>query len=347
MRDDILENYIQQKMQSNDFYEEKFVWQGGETTILGIDYFQKIVTMQEKFKNGKKIKNSIQTNGILLHDDWCAFFAEHNFLVGISIDGPHHIHDSYRVDKEGHPTFHKVMHGINLLKKHRVEFNTLTAVHRANSEFPLEIYHFLKDIGSKYMQFIPIVERTEDTIVSDWSVKSEQYGKFLISIFDEWVRNDVGKIFIQTFDTSLEAWFGQSSSLCIFNPTCGFAPVIEHNGDIFSCDHYVNPENKIGNILDNSLPSIMQTQQQQKFGKDKQDTLPQFCRECNFRFACNGECPKNRFLFTDDGEFGLNYLCAAYKLYFEHIDIYMKFMADELRSRRAPANVMSWIQEQE
>ena len=347
MSDEVLEKYIQQKLESNNFSEETFVWQGGEPTLLGIDYFRKIVKIQENYNNRKKIKNSIQSNGILLNDDWCEFFAEHNFLVGISIDGPSQIHDTYRIDKGGHPTFDKVMQGINLLKKHCVEFNTLTTVHRANSGFPLEIYHFLKDIDSKYMQFIPIVERIEETIVSDWSVEPEQFGKFLISIFDEWVRNDVGNIFVQTFDTSLEAWFGKPSSLCIFNETCGFAPVIEHNGDIYSCDHYVNPENKVGNILDDSLPSIMQTQQQQKFGEDKRDTLPKFCRECTFRFACNGECPKNRFIYTEEGEFGLNYLCSGYKMYFEHIDKYMKFMADELRNRRPPSNVMFWIQEKE
>jgi uncharacterized protein len=347
MSDDVLEKYIQRKLESNDFSEETFVWQGGEPTLLGIDYFNKIVKIQKKYNNDKKIKNSIQTNGILLNDDWCDFFAENNFLVGISIDGPNHINDTYRIDKGGYPTFDKVMLGINLLKKHQVEFNTLTTVYRVNSKFPLEIYRFLKDIGSNYMQFIPIVERIKDTFVSEWSVEPKQFGKFLISVFDEWIRNDVGKIFIQTFDTSLEAWFGQPSSLCIFNETCGFAPIIEHNGDIYSCDHYVYPDNKVGNILDNSISSIVQSPQQQKFGKDKRDTLPKFCRECTFRFACNGECPKNRFLFTDDGEFGLNYLCSGYKLYFEHIDIYMKFMVDELRNRRPPSNVMSWIKERE
>ena len=347
MSENVLETYIQQKLQSNNYSEETFVWQGGEPTLLGIDYFRKIVKFQQKYKNGKNIKNSIQTNGTLLNDDWCEFFAGNNFLVGISIDGPPEIHDKYRMDKGGNPTFDKVIQAIDILKNHQVEFNTLTSVHNYNSRFPLEIYFFLKDIGSKYMQFIPIVEKIEKTIVSDWSVEFQQYGKFLIAIFNEWVRNDVGKIFVQTFDVSLEAWYGQPSSLCIFNESCGFTPVIEHNGDIYSCDHYVYPEHKIGNIMNDSLQSMMQSQQQLKFGKDKCDTLPQFCLECNFHFACNGECPKNRFLYTKDGEFGLNYLCAGYKMYFEHIDSYMKFMVNELKNRRPPSNVMSWIQEKE
>ena len=363
MSDEVLETYIQQKLQSNDFSEETFVWQGGEPTILGLDFFRKIIQVQQKYANGKRINNSLQTNGILLNDSWCNFFAENNFLVGISLDGPRDIHDRYRVDRGGNSTFDKVMQGIHMLKKHHINFNTLTTVPRWNSTYSLEIYHFLKEIGSDHMQFIPVVERITESrsyndlslthpdnkydVLSDWSVVSEQYGRFLISIFDEWVRNDVGKIFVQTFDVSLEAWFGQPSSLCIFNETCGFAPVIEHNGDIYSCDHYVYPEDKIGNILNDSLQSIMQSEQPLKFGKDKHDTLPQFCHECKFRFACNGECPKNRFLYTKDGEFGLNYLCAGYKMYFEHIDLYMKFMVNELKNRRPPSNVMSWIQKKE
>ena len=347
MQDDVLEAFIQQKIQSNGFSEETFVWQGGEPTLLEIDYFRKIVELQKKYNNGKIINNSIQTNGLLLNDDWCEFFTENNFLVGISIDGPRDMHDKYRVDKGSVPTFEKVIHGINLLKKHQVEFNTLTTVHRWNSAYSLEIYNFLKDIDSRYMQFIPIVEKNEKFVATEWSVQPEQFGKFLISIFDEWIRNDVGNIFVQTFDTSLESWYGQPSSLCIFNETCGYAPVIEHNGDIYSCDHYVYPENKVGDILNDSLQSIMQTQQQLEFGTDKRDTLPQFCRDCKFRFACHGECPKNRFSFTEDGEPGLNYLCTGYKMYFEHIDLYMNFMVNELRNKRPPSNVMPWIRKNE
>ncbi len=363
MSDDVLEKYIKQKLESKDFSEETFVWQGGEPTLLGVDYFRNIVKIQEKYNNGKKIKNALQTNGILLNDKWCEFFAENNFLIGISIDGPREIHDKCRTDRSGKSTFYKVMHGLSILKKHHVEFNTLTTVHRWNSAFPLEIYHFLKETGSTYMQFIPVVERItepkdcydlslthpadKDAVLTEWSVESEQYGKFLISIFDEWVRNDVGNYFIQIFDVSLEAWYGMPSSLCIFNKTCGLDPAIEHNGDLYSCDHYVYPEYKVGNILNNSLQSIMQSHRQIKFGKDKSDTLPQFCIECKFHFVCNGECPKNRISFTENGEFGLNYLCAGYKLFFEHIDSFMRFMVDELRNKRPPANVMSWIIEKE
>jgi serine-type anaerobic sulfatase-maturating enzyme len=347
MSDEVLEKFIQQKIQSNEFSEESFIWQGGEPTLLGIDYFRKIVHLQQKYANGKKNNNSIQTNGILLDDSWCEFFADNNFLIGISIDGPADLHDKYRIDKGGKATFGKVIQAIDLLKKHTVEFNTLTTIHNDNSAFSLEIYHFLKDIGSTYLQFIPVVERMEETIVSDWSVQPEQFGKFLNAVFDEWVRNDIGKIFVQTFDVSLQAWFGKPSSLCIFNETCGYAPAIELNGDIYSCDHFVFPEYIVGNILDNSLQSIMQSEQQIKFGKNKQDALPQFCRECKFLFACNGECPKNRFLTTENGEPGLNYLCSGYKIYFEHIDSYMKFMVNELKNRRSPSNVMSWIKEAE
>ena len=363
MPDEILENYIQQKLQSNALTEETFVWQGGEPTLLGLDYFHKIVQIQQKYRNGKTIQNSLQTNGILIDEDWCQFFAEFNFLIGISIDGPRELHNRLRIDKGGKPTFDKVMQALNLLVKHRVEFNTLTTVHSFNASYPLEIYHFLKDIGSQYMQFIPIVERIAESeaadelaanmpdnnnaTVTEWSVKPEQYGKFLISIFDEWVRTDVGKIFVQTFDVSLEAWYGRPTSLCIFNETCGQAPVIEHNGDIYSCDHFVYPENKIGNIQNDSLLKILQSPRQLKFGNEKRDSLPHFCRQCEFRFACHGECPKNRFLLTEDGEFGLNYLCAGYKMYFEHIDPHMKYMVNELKSRHSPANIMNWIAEME
>lgn len=362
MDNEILETFIKQKIESTELQEESFAWQGGEPTLLGVDYFRGVVELQKRYANGKKINNAFQTNGILLDDEWCKFFAENNFLIGLSIDGPRELHNKYRVDKGGKPTFDKVMCGIDFLKKHKVDFNTLTVVQKDNSQHPLEVYNFLKEIGSGFMQFIPIVERIaenkpdglslvlpdkNDAKVSEWSVEPEQFGNFLIEIFDHWVRNDVGKYFVQIFDVSLEAWSGLDPSLCVFSETCGNALAIEHNGDLYSCDHYVFPENKLGNIMENPLLEMVKTDQQEKFGKDKRDTLPQYCRNCEVRFACNGECPKNRFLTTPDGEYGLNYLCAGYKKFFNHIDPYMKFMASELKNRRTPANVLRWVKEKD
>lgn len=362
MAGDILENFIKQKIESTNLNEETFAWQGGEPTLLGVEYFRNVVRLQKKYANGKKINNAFQTNGILVDDEWCEFFAENNFLIGLSIDGPRELHDKYRVDKGGNPTFNKVMTGISLLKKHKVDFNTLTVVQKNNSYHPLEVYNFLKETGSRFMQFIPIVERIsksnndelslvlpdiKDAVVSDWSVEPERFGNFLITIFNEWIRKEVGKFFVQIFDVSLEAWSGLDPSLCIFSRNCGNALAIEHNGDLYSCDHYVFPVNKLGNIIENPLLEMVQSKQQEKFGKDKQETLPQYCRNCEVHFACNGECPKNRFLTTPDGEYGLNYLCAGYRKFFNHIDPYMKFMVDELKNRRAPATVMKWIKKKD
>lgn len=360
----VLESFIKQKIESHNTPAVNFAWQGGEPTLLGVDYFRKVVELQKKYSNGKKIENTFQTNGVLIDDEWCEFFKENNFLIGLSIDGPGELHDKYRVNKGGNPTFKQVMKGLEFLKKHNVEFNTLTCVHNGNSQYPLEVYRFLKEVGSGFMQFIPIVERravsgNEDGLslvspnykgeaeVTGWSVKAEDYGNFLISIFDEWVRNDVGKYFVQMFDISLESWYGMEPSLCVFRETCGDAMALEHNGDLYSCDHYVYPENKLGNILEEQLETLVNLPKQRKFGTDKRDTLPQYCLNCEVRFACNGECPKHRFIKTPDGEDGLNYLCAGYKKYFNHVDPYMKFMANELRNNRAPANVMKWAEEKD
>jgi len=362
MPDDVLEEYIKQKIESTDTDEESFVWQGGEPTLLGVDYFRKVVQLQNKYANGKKINNAFQTNGILIDSEWCKFFAENSFLIGLSIDGPRELHDKYRIDKGGRPTFDRVMHGLNLLRKHKVDFNTLTVVQKDNSYHPLEVYNFLKEIGSGYMQFIPIVERiseeptnglsivlpgNKNAEVSDWSVEPEQFGNFLIEIFNRWVLNDVGKYFVQIFDVSLEVWVGLQAGLCLFNETCGKALAIEHNGDLYSCDHYVFPENKLGNIMENPLIKMVESEQQKKFGTDKKDELPAYCRNCEVKFICNGECPKNRFLNTPDGEPGLNYLCAGYKKFFNYIDPYMKFMDNELKIGRTPANVMRWAREKD
>ncbi len=357
MTDEILEQFIKQKIEGQDIDTVSFVWQGGEPTLLGVDYFKKVVELQRKYANGKKIENGFQTNGILLNDEWCSFFAENNILIGISIDGPAHLHDKYRILKGGQPSFNKVMRGIEFLKKHHVEFNTLTVVNKHNSYHSLEVYNFLKETGSGYMQFIPVVERIApseelqlvspgyegNAQVTEWSVEPVQYGNFLCEIFDEWVKEDVGRYFIQIFDVALESQIGMEQSLCVFKETCGKALAIEHNGDVYSCDHYVYPGNKLGNILDNPLESLVYSQQQIDFGEDKKAGLPGYCLNCEVRYACNGECPKHRFIKTPDGEEGLNYLCAGYKKFFSHIEPHMKFMAQELMNKRPAANIMKII----
>ncbi|MDA2939089.1 anaerobic sulfatase-maturation protein, partial [Acidobacteria bacterium AH-259-A15] len=361
---EMLESYIRQYIEAQDVPVISFAWQGGEPTLLGVDFFRKVVELEKKYSNGKCIENAFQTNGVLLDDDWCEFLAKNKFLVGLSIDGPREFHDHYRVDKGGGATFDRVMRGARYLKKHQVEFNTLTVVQRHNSYYPLQVYRFLKEIGSGFMQFIPIVERIaekpnreglvlispsfgQQARVSEWSVEADQYGRFLCAIFDEWVRKDVGRYYVQIFDVALASWSGMDQSLCVFRETCGSALAIEHNGDLYSCDHFVYPENKLGNILENPLESMVNSAQQRKFGQDKHDTLPRYCRQCDVRFACNGECPKHRFIRTPDGEEGLNYLCAGYKIFFHHIDSHMRFMAEELRQRRPPANVMAWARLQD
>jgi uncharacterized protein len=357
MQPDLLERYIRQYIDAQPTETVSFAWQGGEPTLLGVDFFRSVVALQAKYAAGKSIHNALQTNGTLLDDRWGEFLAEHRFLVGLSIDGPRRLHDFYRVDKGGAPTFDRVMKGVAVLKKHKVEFNTLTVVNRRNSAFPLEIYRFLKEIGSGFMQFIPIVERKTsapladglvliqpsfagEAEVTDWSVEPRAYGEFLARIFDEWVRRDVGRYFIQHFDVALENWMGLEASLCVFSKTCGSALAMEHTGDVYSCDHFVYPENRLGNIAETELEKMAVSSQQQLFGNDKLDSLPSFCRECSVRFACHGECPKHRFLVTPDGEPGLNYLCAGYKYFFHHIDPYMRFMAEQLKEGKAPADVM-------
>ena len=366
MSDEVLEAYVRQYIESQTVPEISFAWQGGEPTLMGVEFFRKVVALQAKYADGKQITNAFQTNGTLLDDEWCGFLGAHNFLVGLSVDGPRELHDYYRVDKGQRPTFERVMHGLELLKKHSVEFNTLTVVNRRNSKQPLEVYRFLREIGSGFIQFIPLVERTADPKsaslgldlamppvfggnftsspkVTEWSVEPRQYGEFLTTIFDEWVRRDVGRVFVQMFDIALGQWAGAGSGLCVFSEKCGSAMAMEHNGDIYSCDHYVYPQYKLGNLLNESLDAMARGAQQQTFGNEKLTTLPRYCMECPVRFACNGECPKHRFLFTPDGEPGLNYLCAGYKRFFAHVDPYMKAMTALLQERRAPAEIMEMI----
>jgi len=361
----LLEEYIRQYITSQDVPEISFAWQGGEPTLLGVDYFRQVVELQKKHANGERISNALQTNGVLLDDDWCEFFTTNNFLIGLSIDGPRELHDRYRVDKAGKSSFDRVMRGLEFLKKHNTEFNTLTVVNRANSQKPLEVYQFLKETGSKFLQFIPLVERKPDAgakehdldyseppLAGKWSpsepvtaasVESRQYGEFLVKIFDEWVRQDVGKVFVQTFDAALGSWMGAGASLCVFAETCGTALVLEHNGDLYACDHYVYPRYKLGNLLNQSLGEMVNVTAQRKFGAEKQTMLPKYCRACEVKFACNGECPKHRFLRTIDGEPGLNYLCAAYKRFFNHVDSPMRAMADLLRRGQPVAAIMGMM----
>lgn len=353
----VLEEYTRNYIDSQDSDTVTFAWQGGEPTLLGVGYFERIVELQAKHSQGKQILNVMQTNGTLLDDEWGDFLSRHKVLVGLSIDGPSEIHDFYRVDKGSAGTFDRVMRGLEVLKKYKVEFNTLTVVNRHNSVFPVEIYRFLKEIGSRYMQFIPIVERRAaaptdkgliliqpayegTTEVTEWSVEPHAYGEFLSRIFDEWIKRDVGSYYVQHFDVALESWMGLEPSLCVFSKTCGSALALEHSGDLYSCDHFVYPENRLGNIVETPLQVLVNSPEQQAFGNAKLESLPRMCRDCSVRFACNGECPKHRFTKTPDGEQGLNYLCAGYKYFFNHIDPYMRFMAQELRAGRAPANVM-------
>jgi uncharacterized protein len=363
MPDDVLESFIKQHIESQEVPEIQFAWQGGEPTLLGVDFFEKVVELEEKYANGKTIHNAFQTNGILINDSWGEFLAKNNFLVGLSIDGPKEIHNQYRVDKGGKPSFNKVMRGLEMLKKHEVEFNTLTCVQRHNATKPLEVYKFLREVGSGFMQFIPIIERKTpepgedgltlvtpdeaDAAVMPWSVRPKEFGTFLSTIFDEWVRHDVAQVFVQIFDTALEAWLGMNPSLCVFRDVCGDGMALEHNGDLYSCDHYVYPEYKLGNIMETPLGDMANSKFQRKFGTDKRDTLPGYCQQCLYHFMCHGECPKHRFLKTPDGEPGLNYLCEGYQHFFAHIDPYMQFMANELRYQRPPANVMQWVAQQD
>jgi uncharacterized protein len=365
MSHEVLEAYVRQYIESQEVPEINFAWQGGEPTLLGVDFFRKAVALQQTYANGKTIHNAIQTNGTLLDDEWGTFLAEHKVLVGLSIDGPRELHDAYRVDKQQRPTFDDVMRGLDVLKKHSVDFNTLTVVNRLNSRKPLDVYDFLRRTGSGFIQFIPLVERLpqmrltvlgldlaeppvpgaahDDSPVTDWSVRAWDLGEFLVRIFDAWVWRDVGKVFVQLFDVALGNWMGMGSSLCVFAEKCGDAMAIEHNGDLYSCDHYVYPRYKLGNILNHSLGEMAASSQQRQFGADKSTTLPQYCRECEVRFACNGECPKHRFIRTPTGEEGLNYLCPAYKRFFNHIDPYMKVMADLLRQHRPAAEIMGML----
>jgi uncharacterized protein len=338
MGEDTLARYIRQVIEAQTGPEVTIAWQGGEPTLMGVDFFRRAMALVERFQRpGQRITHTIQTNGTLLNDEWCRFLAEHRFLVGISIDGPPHLHDAYRVDKRGRPTFDRVLAGLRLLQAHQVDVNGLCTVNAANQDHPLEVYRFFRDeLGLRHLQLIPIVERAAadadgGSPVTDRSVDPEAWGNFLTAIFDEWVVRDVGEVFVSHFDAALASWSGVPPALCIFAETCGDAVALEHNGDVYSCDHFVEPEHLLGNITETHLVELLASKPQRAFGMAKRDTLPGTCRRCPVRFACQGECPKNRFMTTHDGEEGLNYLCAGYLAFFTHVDGPMRIMADLLR----------------
>lgn len=356
--DELLEKFIKEYIEAQTTPQVLFTWHGGETLMRPISFYKRALELQRIYGRGRQIDNCIQTNGTLLTDEWCQFFKDNNFLVGGSIDGPQEFHDEYRRTATNKPTFVKVMNGINLLNKHGVEWNALAVVNDYNADYPLEFYRFFKQIGCKYIQFSPIVERVvkrEDGLtlapgmqggdagLADFSITPEQWGNFLCTIFDEWVHNDVGEYFVQLFDATLANWVGQAPGVCILAEECGHAGVMEFNGDVYSCDHFVYPEHLLGNLHTKTITEMMYSDQQNKFAKMKKQMLPQQCKECKFLFACHGECPKNRFLNDKYGNYGLNYLCKGYRLFFEHVEPYMNFMKRELENHRAPANVMKQI----
>ena len=355
--DALLEKFIKEYIEAQTTPQILFTWHGGETLMRPISFYRRALELQRYYARGRQIDNSIQTNGILLNDEWCRFFKENNFLVGVSIDGPQEFHDEYRRTATGKPSFRQVMKGIDLLNKYGVEWNALAVVNDFNADYPLDFYHFFKDIGCRYIQFTPIVERIvkrtdgltlapgmqEGGELTAFSVTAEQWGSFLCTIFDEWVHHDVGEYYIQLFDATLANWVGVAPGICTMAKECGHAGVMEYNGDVYSCDHFVYPEYKLGNLTSKTIYEMMNSDRQKEFSKMKYRLLPQQCRECKYQFACHGECPKNRFIRDKYGNTGLNYLCKGYYQFFEHVAPYMDFMKNELENQRPPANVMNQV----
>ncbi|MGH2966799.1 MAG: anaerobic sulfatase maturase [Solirubrobacterales bacterium] len=366
MADELLETYLRQLIESHaQAPEVTIAWQGGEPTLMGLDFFRRSVELVQGYlRPGQRAAYTIQTNGTKLDDEWAEFFREHDFLVGISIDGPRDLHDAYRVDKGGKGSFDRVMKGLSFLREAGAAWNVLTTVHAANGEHGREVYCFLRDqCDARFMQFIPIIERVaeadadgtvpwtswrdrplyvqEGDVVTGRSIGGEQYGRFLVDVFEEWVRRDVGTVYVQMFDVALENWVGETPSLCIHSETCGLALALEHTGDVYSCDHFVEPRHKLGNIQETHLLELVSSDQQRQFGLDKRETLPKYCLECDVRFACHGGCPKDRFISTPDGDPGLNYLCPGFKHFFHHVDGPMRTMAGLLGANKAPAEIMA------
>ena len=359
MSNEMLEQFTREYIEAQTMNQVLFTWHGGEPLLRSIDFYRKALSLQQKYAGGRRIDNVIQTNGTLLTDEWCEFFAQNHWLVGISIDGPQPDHDHYRLTAAGKPSWKKVMQGIKLLKKHGVEWNAMAVVNAYNVNHPLEFYRFFKENGCQFLQFTPIVERLtrhedgrtlasladkNEIPLSEASVTPEQWGYFLSAIFDEWVRKDVGKIFVEIFDCTLANWMGISPGICAYSKECGHAGVMEHNGDVYSCDHFVFPEYKLGNIRDHSLIDMLYGEQQQEFSRLKHSSLPRQCKECDMEFACHGECPKNRFMKDKYGDSGLNYLCPGYYHYYQHVAPYMDYMKQELMAQRPPSNIMKVVQ---
>ena len=359
MSDEMLEQFTREYIEAQTMNQVLFTWHGGEPLLRSIDFYRKALSLQQKYAGGRRIDNVIQTNGTLLTDEWCEFFAQNHWLVGISIDGPQPDHDHYRLTAAGKPSWQKVMQGIKLLKKHGVEWNAMAVVNAYNANHPLEFYRFFKENGCQFLQFTPIVERLtrhedgrtlasladkDEISLSEASVAPEQWGYFLCAIFDEWVRKDVGKIFVEIFDCTLANWMGISPGICAYSKECGHAGVMEHNGDVYSCDHFVFPEYKLGNIRDHSLIDMLYGEQQQEFSRLKHSSLPRQCKECDMEFACHGECPKNRFMKDKYGDSGLNYLCPGYYHYYQHVAPYMDYMKQELMAQCPPSNIMKVVQ---
>lgn len=358
MSDEMLEQFTREYIEAQTMNQVLFTWHGGEPLLRSIDFYRKALSLQKKYAGGRRIDNVIQTNGTLLTDEWCEFFAQNHWLVGISIDGPQPDHDHYRLTAAGKPSWQKVMQGIKLLKKHGVEWNAMAVVNAYNANHPLEFYRFFKENGCQFLQFTPIVERLtrhedgrtlasladkDEISLSEASVAPEQWGYFLCAIFDEWVRKDVGKIFVEIFDCTLANWMGISPGICAYSKECGHAGVMEHNGDVYSCDHFVFPEYKLGNIRDHSLIDMLYGERQHEFSRLKHSSLPRQCKECDMEFACHGECPKNRFMKDKYGDSGLNYLCPGYYHYYQHVAPYMDYMKQELMAQRPPSNIMKVV----
>ena len=353
MSDELTERFIREYIEAQTMDDILFTWHGGEPLMRPIAYYKKVIALQREYGRGRHIENCIQTNGTLINEEWCKLFRENHWLVGLSVDGPKEFHDEYRRTRQGRPTFAKVMRAVEMLNRYGVEWNAMAVVNDFNADYPLEFYRFFKSIGCRYIQFTPIVERRVDgrlasvledrtEEVTEMSVTAEQWGDFLCAVFDEWVRADVGERFVQIFDSTLANWVGQQPGVCTLAETCGHAGVMEWNGDVYQCDHFVFPEYRLGNIRERSLTEMMYSEKQLRFGADKRDRLPGECRECEYLFACNGECPKNRFIKTERGERGLNYLCRGYRKFFSHVAPYMDFMKEELLAGRDAANVMRW-----
>ena len=356
LSDELLERFIREYIESQTTPEVLFTWHGGEPLVRPLAFYEKVVRLQQRYARGRRIANSLQTNGTLINDDWARFFHDQGWLIGVSLDGPEAYHDAFRRTRGGGPSFRNVIRGIDILNRHAVEWNALAVANRLNGDHPLSFYRFFKNIGCQYIQVTPVVERlahhddgrqlaslVDEGQLAPFSIRPKQWGNFLCTIFDEWVRHDVSMFFFNIFDATLANWAGVAPGLCTMAKHCGHAGVMEHNGDVYSCDHFVFPEYKLGNIHEQSLVEMMYSERQRRFGRAKADSLPTQCRECQWLNACHGECPRNRFIHTANGEPGLNYLCEGYRQYFSHVAPYMDVMKRLLGEKRPPAEIMDML----